>query len=35
MTLLVAAPSGADRNALRQAQADKFRSQLVAMFLRR
>ena len=35
MTLLVTTPSGADRNALRQAQTQKFRSQLVAMFLRR
>jgi hypothetical protein len=35
MTLLGAAPSVADRNALRQAQAQQFRSQLVAMFLRR
>jgi hypothetical protein len=35
MTLLVAAPSAADRNALRQAQAQQFRSELAAMFLRR
>jgi hypothetical protein len=35
MTLLVTTPSVADRNTLRQAQTQKFRSQLVAMFLRR
>ena len=35
MTLLVAAPSPADRAALRQAQTAHFRQQLAALFLRR
>jgi mono/diheme cytochrome c family protein len=35
MTLLVAAPSAADRAALRQAQTAHFRQQLAARFLRR